>query len=251
MGFELPGLWDIGTSNDLSTVAAVSYPIEGPGRVGVIQNGEPAWEQPLENAAAWSVDVSEDGQYIVVGCIHVDDGLERTGQPGVRVFSAAGELLWSHETEEDVLSTGVNEDSDVVVASTDDLSTFAFDLEGNSRWEHNDTPTMEQLSDDGSTIIASPPVTTLGSGDGATIWESNIGNAAGLGDPFSSSADGSRVAISTIDFELVVLEEGDSIWEQQNEAGPYYSALSEDGSTLAAMEIDNDAQSADLVGYRI
>ncbi|USZ72267.1 PQQ-binding-like beta-propeller repeat protein [Natronosalvus halobius] len=247
--YEQPGLWDIGVSGDLTTVAAVSNPMDVAPHVGVVQEGELAWEQPLEDAAGWAVDVSDDGQYIAVACVHIDDGLERSGQPNVRLYGADGDLLWRHETAEDVLDIAINEDEGIVVAGTDDWSTLAFDLDGELRWQRDESPTMTVLSGDGTTIVAESPVTALDSSDGSVLWESEMGNANVVADPMTVSADGTRVAVSTLDFELFVLENGEPIWEGENEAGPYYSAISADGSTLAAMEVDNDAKNAALVGY--
>lgn len=247
-----PGLWDVDTAADGSTVASVSSPTEGTGSVGLSSDGDVRWETQFEDATALSVAITAGGDYIAVGAAHYWTDSDRRGTPGVKLYDADGTEQWTHETAEDVLSIDVDADREIVVAGTDDGKTIVLDFEGNVVRETDEYGGWVFLSGDGSTVVTSEADGTLLAVDAETgeeRWTTDLGTWAA--DGVSVSDDGSRVlAADRAGGDVFVIEEGDVIWEASYEVGPAAGAISGDGSTWSVIVQNNDDGTARVELYR-
>lgn len=98
------GSWDVDASDGRSSIAAVTYPDEGPGRVGVTtSDGDMVWDHPLDEAAAESVAITDAGDRAAVGAIGYWTEANTSGTPGVRLYAGqTGDRQWMYKTESNV-----------------------------------------------------------------------------------------------------------------------------------------------------
>lgn len=228
------GIWWVDYSRDGQHVAAGVTPFEGgPGDITYIQGGEQQWTTELDNANPFHVTVSESGSYIVVGAEdYLQDG-ETHGQNGVQVYDSNGELIWMHETSEPVIAVDIVEAEDLVIAGTDDGRLLALNLDGELRWETDETGGYVTASQDGSTIVASDfDALTAFDPSGEQQWRVDPGVTAGWPDDLQVSDDGSTVLVfSDYESKAAVVENGEVEWTEEHTQGPIVGGLSSDGKT--------------------
>lgn len=245
---EYQGLWDLSPTPDMNTVAAVSSPAEGSGGTGLAIDGQPVWTTPMEDSTGLAVDIGDSGNGIAVGAGKEWAGAERQGTPGVHYYDSDGNLEWTHETEEDVLSVAVDEEEDIVVAGTDDGKLLAFNREGELLWE-NDEGGYVELSGDGSTIVSDNfgEVVAFNT-EGEELWRES---AETFGRDIEVSEDGTRVIVgSRGDGKATVIDEGETIWSESWDEGPIQVSISADGSTWSVIVQDNDEGISHVHAYR-
>ena len=251
---EHPGLWDIDTTPDAGLTASVTNPPENPGGVGLADSeGTVRWQTSLDDATGQSVAVSDGGNYIAVGAgRYWENGVNSTGQPGVRLHDRNGTELWRHDHGENVISIGDDAERELVIAGTDDSRIIVLDFDGNVVWQTDAYGGWVVTSADGGTVLTSEPDGTLYALDSATgdeQWTSDIGIWSA--EDLSVSADGSRVfAAKRSEAEFAVIEEGETIWSDSHEIGPGRGAIADDGSTWSTIITNLDDGNALLEVYR-
>jgi WD40 repeat protein len=87
---------------------------------------EQKWSYRVGNEI-WSVAVSSDGKYAVVGSI--DDK--------VYYFDRKGNLLWSYKTNGEVFSVAISSDGSYVVAGGRDCKVYVLDRNGYLLWSYD------------------------------------------------------------------------------------------------------------------
>lgn len=252
---EYPGLWTIDTNPDHSSVAAVTYPDEGEGRVGVAtRDGEIRWDEPIEDAASESVAVSDDGDRVAVGAIeYYTDGVDSAGTPGIRLHDGrTGEELWRYETATETWAVDIDADEGLVAAATDERL-IVLDLDGNVVWEDDTAGSLwVGISDDGSSVVTfdeGGPVAYRAT-SGEERWRADDAPGYVFGGRVAMSADGSRVvATETVGWTYVV-DEGEVIWQEEREDNPANVDISADGTTWSIIVQDNDTEEAHVFVYR-
>lgn len=250
--YEYRGLWDIDTTADLSTAAAVTSPIEGPGRVGLATADSIEWDQPLEEAAAWATAITNSGSHVAVGATEYSpESGEFGGTPGVLLFDKNGDKLWHHETAVDVISIGIDEDRDLIAAGTDDGQLLVFDFDGDVTWSNDDGGYIH-LSGDGGTIVSSglSGLTAYDAEDGDERWTAEFDYWPS--EDVTVSEDGTRAfAAYRPDATATIVEEGEVIWTDAHDIGPGVGAIAASGDTWSVMVENIDDETALLEAYRM
>lgn len=254
---DFGGIWDIAASDDLSSVSAVTSPIEGAGSIGYVEGGNTVWTDSLGESMSQSVSMTDDGQYIAVGAVQYwgPDGVELVGVSSVQMYGSDGSLKWEHETEVDVISVAIDAEQERVIAGTDDSRLLVLDFEGNVVWEDNQKGGWVYLSDDGSTIISSATNSLYAFDlDGEQLWSVSLDEIGMLfgNEDISISDDGERVLYSSRGSEstVSVIEQGEIIWQQEYPQGPTTGAISGDGETWSIAGQDNSDNSGLVEAYR-
>jgi len=249
--FQHPGLWDIDMTPDGTAIASISQPLEGTGSVGLMTDGSVAWETAFEDSAGSSVAVSADGSHIAVGTTEYWTETEPQGTTGVKLYDGNGTEQWTHETETAAISVNIDGSREIVVAGTDGGKTIVLDMEGEVVWETEEYGGYVFLSDDGSTIVTGEPAGLLAvdAESGDERWTADEGGLAF--DQISVSDGGDRALAAFMSAgEVLVVEDGDAIWEESYDVGPVAGALSSDGGTWSVIVQNNDEQTAEVEIYR-
>jgi hypothetical protein len=248
-GMDYPWVWEIDATPDLLGVAACTNPNEGVGGAGLVADGTVIWERQFDDMAGYDVGVTEDGDYVTVGGAHYYAGADRTGQPSVRLYDIGGSELWSEETDEDVISVGVSDETEVVAAGTDDGELLAFDLDGDELWTDDEAGGWISMSRDGSTIVGSSldELVAFDGESGDELW--SIGTGV-MFDEFTVSDDGSRVlAISEGEAAAALIDQGSIEWQANFAVDYMRGALAGDGSSWAVIMSDFDAEQVIIQAY--
>jgi outer membrane protein assembly factor BamB len=256
-GIEYDGLWEIDATADLSSVAACTYPNEGPGGAGLVTDGATQWETHFDEMAAYDVGVSETAEYVAVGGTRYSVGGESEGQPSVRLYDAGGDELWIEETEGEgldgtVLDIGVSEETEVVAAGVDGPDggvLRAFDLDGDELWSEDGAGGYIGMSRDGLTVVGEREgeVVAFDGESGDELWTAGSG---WFGTVFDVADDGSRVLlIDETGAQAVLIDQGSIEWQANFAADYMRGALAGDGSAWSVIMGDNDAEQAIIQVY--
>jgi hypothetical protein len=255
---DYPGLWEIDATADLSSVAAGTYPNEGPGGAGLVTDGAIQWETHFDEMATYDVGVSETAEYVAVGGTPYSVGGESEGQPSVRLYDAGGDELWLEETEGEaatdgaVLDVAVSEETEVVAAGIDGTEggvLRAFDLDGDELWSEDGAGAWIDMSADGSTVIGEREgeVVAFNGESGDELWTAGSG---WFGTVFDVANDGSRVLlIDETDAQAVLIDQGSIEWQANYAVDYMRGALAGDGSVWEVIMADNDAGQAIIQVY--
>lgn len=248
---EHTDLQDIDTTEDASQIASVSYPNVGSGSVSVVtDNGEIQWETLLTDAVGLAVAITNDGEHVAVA----GGGVMANGEPdggGVYFYDGDGDEVWTYETEADVFSISVDADDELVAAGTDFGETVVLNFDGEEMWQTTDFGGRTALSGDGGVLVADSidNMHAVESETGKEKWRVETGFL-----PFdepSVSAEGRRVLTSDrTGGEILLIENGDTVWEENYEGGPAVGSLSENGSTWSISIQNNETQTGRIEQYR-
>lgn len=252
---EYEGVWDIDTNADQSSVAAVTSPIQGPGRVGVTTGtGDIVWDNSLKDAGAQAVAMDDAGDYVAVGAVkYSTGGASREGTPGVRLYDAtSGEKLLEHKTTSDVLSVAVDSNREIIVAGTNEGGIVVLNFDGNVLWETSEAGGWVKLSGDGSTVVTAKPSSLVAydAKTGEERWRAT--DVPGWAGEYTAvSEDSSRVAASAVGSGWVwVVDSGEVIWKQEHQKGPAWLDISADGATWSVIIQNNNNGNARVEVYR-
>lgn len=249
---EHPGLWDLDTTPDAGFTVSASYPLANPGTVQAVDgDGEMLWETPIDEAAGFSVAVTDDGDHVAVGAVEYwEDGVEAAGAPGVRFYGRDGEELWRHDHDVGVIGVGVDAGRELVVAGTDDGRAILLDFAGEVRRE-TEAVGWVALSADGSTIVSagSDGLSAFDTDTGDERWSTDVGFLV-TGD-FSVSDDGGRVlAANRRDAEFALVDDGEIVWRTAHDVGPGVGTLAAEGRTWSTIVTNDEAGTSQVAAYR-
>lgn len=246
-GFDVTDLWWSDVTQDGRNAAMVTSPVDEPGRVGLVEDGEVAWETELSESVGFHVAVS--GDTVVAGTEEYWTGDGLTGTPGVELY-ADGQMQWKHETEWAVISVSIHKESDLIVAGTDDSQVFAFNLDGDLQWSLSDAGPFCAISEDGSTVVVSTalfgdqnPLTAY-SVDGSELWSIETPIAAKWPRDLVVSEDGRHILLNdSVESQVALVSEGELVWHEEmfdGNQGGVSSGLSADGSTWTVVSNQNE-----------
>lgn len=248
---EHPGLWDLDMTPEAEFTVSASYPLANPGTLQAVdRDGESLWETPVDDAAGFSVAVTDDADRVALGAVEYwENGVEAAGTPGVRFYDDEGGELWRHDLDVGVVDVGIDADRELVVAGTDEGRAIVLDFAGEVR---RDTAAVGwvALSDDGSTIVTAGPdgLAAVDSETGDERWSTDVRSTV-TGD-ISVAADGGRVlAANRRDAEFALVDEGDVVWTASYEVGPVMGALAADGRTWSTIVTDDEAGASEVAAY--
>ena len=249
--YDLPGLWDLDGSADLSSVACVTYPVEGVGSIALVSDGDESWRTRLDDAAAECVAIAESGEHIAVGCRGYMVGpADEAGIPGIQLYTKDGTHVWTYETDAEVVDIGITERKERIVAVTADGELLVVDYAGERHWWLPDSHGVQLSPDGGSVVVIDSSALTVYSIGGERRWKREHTFDSPLPFPPMISEHGERVLFwDAPERTLQVITETGTLWETSSEAELVLGSLSRDGSAWGVMEDLPDEDTLTLSGY--
>jgi hypothetical protein len=230
-------LRDMSPAGDADVVAVSRHAPGGTGGIGVIRDGEPAWNEATNASVPASIRITRDGTLLAVGM--ASSGATAPSQPehvvdGVRVYERNGSLRWERATDSPVADVSLSRDGQIVVGVLENGDVVAYSLDGEQRWRHRGNATSVAMSADGSVIaVTTPDAVRAVDANGDLQWKAETGGAV-QEDGAIVSADGSRLLVSTDARFVRVFDDGTLRWNRQF-ATPRSIAMNADGSTWSVV----------------